>query len=76
MRDNGQVSVFLCVILTSMLLLGLTVVEMTRVSMGRAKAAEAAAGAAAEVKAAYHRELFEEYHLLAVDREFCGQGEG
>lgn len=43
MRDNGQVSVFLCVILTSMLLLGLTVVEMTRVSMGRAKAAEAAA---------------------------------
>lgn len=76
MRDNGQVSVFLCVILTSMLLLGLTVVEMTRVSMGRAKAAEAAAGAAAEVKAAYHRELFEEYHLLAVDREFGGQGEG
>ena len=37
MRDNGQVSVFLCVILTSMLLLGLTVVEMTRVSMGRGR---------------------------------------
>lgn len=76
MRDNGQISVFLCVILTSVLLLGLTAVEMTRVSMGRAKAAEAAGGASAEVKAAYHKELFEEYHLLAVDKEFGGQGEG
>ena len=76
MGNKGQVTVFLCLVLLSLLILGLTSVEMVRVSMGGARAAEAADGAAQEIKAAYNRRLFDEYHLLAVDRNFGGQGEG
>ena len=67
MRNQGHVTVFLSIILISMLLLGLSVLEMARIRMGSAKAAMAAEGAACDVKAAYDKELFEEYHLLAVD---------
>lgn len=76
MENRGQVTVFLCLVLMSLLLLGITTLEMVRVRMGSAKAAEAADGAACEIQAAYNRELFDEYHLLAVDRTFAGQGEG
>jgi len=64
MRNQGHVTVFLSIILISMLLLGLSVLEMARIRMGSAKAAMAAEGAACDVKAAYDKELFEEYHLL------------
>lgn len=76
MNNKGQITVFLSLLVVAMLLLGLSVIEIVRVSMGRAKAAEAAAGAVYDVKAAYHKELFGEYHLLAVDRELGGQGDG
>ena len=76
MRNQGHVTVFLSIILISMLLLGLSVLEMARIRMGSAKAAMAAEGAACDVKAAYDKELFEEYHLLAVDSTFGGHGEG
>lgn len=76
MNNKGQITVFLSLLMVTMLLLGLSVVEIVRVNMGKAKAAEAAAGAVCDVKAAYHRELFEEYHLLAVDKCLGGQGEG
>ena len=74
MRNQGHVTVFLSIILISMLLLGLSVLEMARIRMGSAKAAMAAEGAACDVKAAYDKELFEEYHLLAVDSTFGGHG--
>lgn len=48
MGNKGQVTVFLCLVLLSLLILGLTSVEMVRVSMGGARAAEAADGAAQE----------------------------
>ena len=45
MRNQGHVTVFLSIILISMLLLGLSVLEMARIRMGSAKAAMAAEGA-------------------------------
>ena len=51
MRNQGHVTVFLSIILISMLLLGLSVLEMARIRMGSAKAAMAAEGAACDVKA-------------------------
>lgn len=55
MGNRGQVTVFLCLVLMSLLLLGITTLEMVRVRMGSAKAAEAADGAACEIQAAYNR---------------------
>jgi hypothetical protein len=76
MDNKGQITVFLCLLMTSMLLIGLTALELVRIHIGRAKVAEAARGAASDVEAAYCAELFEKYHLLAIDKNFGGQGEG
>lgn len=76
MDNKGQITVFLCLLMTSMLLIGLTALELVRLHVGRAKVAEAARGAASDVEAAYCTELFEKYHLLAIDKNFGGQGEG
>ena len=75
-NNRGQITVFLCIVLTSILLIGFTALERVRISMGSAKAAEAARGAVNDVRAAYNKPLFERYHLLAIDKEFDGQGEG
>lgn len=76
MKNGGQITVFLCLVLLSILLLGFTALEIVRVKTGSARAAIAADGAVHSVMAAYNKPLFQEYHLLAVDRELQGQGEG
>ncbi len=76
MNNRGQITVFLSILTTSMLLLGLTMIEVARIKMGDARTVEATCGAVENVKAAYCRELFDEYHLLAIDKNFGGQGEG
>ena len=76
MKNDGQITVFLCLVLLSILLLGFTALEIVRVKTGSARAAIAADGAVHSVMAAYNKPLFQEYHLLAVDRELQGQGEG
>ena len=76
MGNRGHITVFLCLVLIPLLILGISVLEMVRIKMGSAKAAETADGAANEILAAYDKRLFDEYHLLAVDKNFRGQGEG
>ena len=76
MGNRGHITVFLCLVLIPLLILGISVLEMVRIKMGSAKAAETADGAANEILAAYDMRLFDEYHLLAVDKNFGGQGEG
>lgn len=76
MGNRGHITVFLCLVLIPLLILGISVLEMVRIKMGSAKAAETADGAAHEILAAYDKRLFDEYHLLAVDKNFRGQGEG
>jgi hypothetical protein len=60
----------------SILLIGLTALEVTRISMDRAKVAETTKGALENVKADYNTKLFEDYHLLLLDRTYSGLGEG
>lgn len=76
MKNGGQITVFLSLVLCGILALMLSATEIVRISVGNAKAAVAAEAAALSVQAAYNRELFEVYHLLAIDKEFGGQGEG
>lgn len=76
MNNKGQITVFLCLLLVSMLLIGLTAIEITKINMERAKVSEAAKGAMESLKADYNPDLFEDYHLLLLDRTFAGAGEG
>ncbi|MGN0395520.1 MAG: DUF5702 domain-containing protein, partial [Coprococcus sp.] len=75
MDNRGQITVFLCLLLTSMLLIGLTALEMIRINTGKAKFSQASKGAMENLKAGYSRELFEAYHLLLLDKNCNGQGE-
>lgn len=75
MDNRGQITVFLSLLTLTMLVLGMSAVEIVRIKTGDAKAVIATAGAADDVKAAYNRSLFDEYHILAIDKEFGGQGE-
>lgn len=76
MDNRGKITVFLCLLIVSMLLIGLTAVEIIRIHMNRARVAEAANGAMESLKADYHVDLFEDYHLLLLDRSYAGAGEG
>ena len=75
-NNKGNITVFLSLLLISLLILGLTAVEITHAYMGRAKVAEASKGATESIKADYVAELFEDYHLLLLDKTYGGAGEG
>lgn len=74
--NKGKITVFLCLLIVSMLLVGLTALEITRIHMDRAKVIEASKGAMENLKADYNVRLFEDYHLLLLDRTYAGAGEG
>lgn len=75
-NNKGNITVFLSLLLISLLILGLTAVEITHAYMGRTKVAEASKGATESIKADYVAELFEDYHLLLLDKTYGGAGEG
>lgn len=76
MNNKGRITVFLSLLTVSMLLLGLTALEITGIYTDRAKVTEAAKGAMESLKADYNVDLFEQYHLLLLDRTYAGAGEG
>lgn len=81
MNNKGQITVFLCVVMTIMILIGLTVIEITRINSEEIAFDYASRGAMEEVKAGYHKELFDRYHLLFRElskenngeTEICGE---
>lgn len=75
MNNRGQITVFLCLIMTAMLLIGLTALEVIRINAGKTVFSCSANGAMEDLKARYNAELFEDYHLLFLDGSFGGQGE-
>lgn len=76
MNNKGRITVFLSLLTVSMLLVGLTALEITGIYTDRAKVTEAAKGAMESLKADYNVDLFEQYHLLLLDRTYAGAGEG
>lgn len=75
MKNRGQITVYLCLVINVMLLLGLTSLEGIRIYMGRGKVERSAIGAANSIMADYNSELFRRYHLLLIDTAYGGRGE-
>ena len=76
LNNKGQTTVFLTLIISIMLLLILLLLEGSRIYMGRAKAGVAFQGGLSHVMADYQPVLFEQYHLLLLDKNYGGKGEG
>ena len=62
MRNQGQITVFLSLILISLLVLFLAAIGVVEFHMDRARVSEAAKGASEHIKADYQEQIFEEYH--------------
>lgn len=76
MRNQGQITVFLSLILVSLLILFLAAIGAVGFYMDRARVSEAAKGASEHIKADYQGQIFEEYHVLLLDKTYAGRGEG
>jgi hypothetical protein len=76
LKNNGQITVFLSLVLISLLGLFLAAVGITGIYMNRARVAEAARGASLHIQAEYQSQIFDRYHLLLLDKSYMGYGEG
>ncbi len=76
MNGKGQITVFMSLLFSSILVLFLAAVEITDIYMKKAKTAQASKGACESIKADYNALLFENYHLLLLDKTYTGKGEG
>ena len=76
MNSKGQITVFMSLLFSSILVLFLAAVEITDIYMKKAKTAQASKGVCESIKADYNAMLFEKYHLLLLDKTYLGKGEG
>ena len=76
MNNKGNITVFLCLILSVMLLLGLTVINVVKNYSYKEQAVMSARIALRNVRAEYNSYIFENYHILLFDMEYGGKREG
>lgn len=76
MNNKGQITVFLCLMISSMLLLGLTFVKIADRYSARQKAVMDGRIAISNIKTEYNRYIFDNYHILLFDMSDGGRGEG
>lgn len=75
MNNKGRITVFLSLITGVMLILGITIIRIVDLRAAKAKAAICANVSLSSVKALYNNYIFEHYHILLFDKDFCGKGE-
>lgn len=68
--NNGQITVFLSLLLTCILLFMMTCCEGVHIYLGKGRAARTLVSAQESVMADYNRFLWEQYHILAVDETY------
>ncbi len=76
MNNKGKITVFLCLIISSMMILGLTMVKVVDRYSAREKVVMSARTAMSNVKSRYNSYIFENYHILLFDISCGGKGEG
>lgn len=74
--NQGQITIYVCAMLSVFLILILTVLQGICIWEGGAKCSQSTAGAVSSLKGDYQPDLFRRYHLLALDRTYYGRGEG
>lgn len=74
--NKGSITVFLCLLLSVILILCLTLFNVSYIYGAKSKIAMCGRSAASGIKANYNSYIFENYHILLFDKEFGGMGEG
>ncbi len=75
MNNQGKITVFLCLLLSSLLVLGLAIIGAVNVCSARGKIAMCARTAMYNARAGYNSYIFEHYHILLFDMNQGGKGE-
>ncbi len=76
MDNNGKITVFLTLLISSLVLLGTTVLYIADIQSAKVKTALCGRTAVSSVKATYNEYIFEHYHVLLFDKSCSGLGEG
>ena len=75
MNNKGNITVFLCLIISVMLILGIKVIALVEYRAAKAKTSICAKQTLSSVTACYNRYIFEHYHILLFDKGCSGKGE-
>lgn len=76
MDNKGRITVFLSLMVCSMLALVTTVLKVADIRNARAKAAMCGRGAVSSIRATYNNYIYDNYHILLFDKNCSGKGEG
>jgi len=75
MNNKGSVTIFLCLLISAMILLGITAIRAVEYNLAEGKGAIAVKSALSSVDAGYNSYIFENYHILLFDKNCNGKGE-
>lgn len=76
MNNRGKITVFLCLTVSVILMLFITVLKIINIYSAKEKATMCARVAMSNVRAGYNRYVFDNYHILLFDLNCGGKGEG
>lgn len=76
MKNRGSVTIFCCLIITALVILGLAAIDVVGHHLAEAKGAIAVRSAMSGVDGGYNSYIFENYHILLFDKNCDGRGEG
>ncbi len=76
MNNKGQVTAFISMVLVVLMIFIPAIINAIDVECAKAKSVTLLRTAGSGIKADYNRYVFDEYHLLLVDKNYYGKGEG
>ena len=76
MRNKGYVTVFLSIMLVVMLIISTAVIHVVDISGAKTKSVTAVRSATSNELANYNRFIFDRYHILLLDSDAGGRGQG
>ena len=76
MKNKGYITVFLSLILVAMLVVIYAVIDISDRSNAKTKSYAAVSSACSGELAAYNRTVYDRYHILLLDKNMSGRGEG
>ena len=76
MNNKGKITVFLCLMVSVLLMLGTTMLRVVSVMNAKSKSVMCTRTAISNTQAGYNRYIFDHYHILLFDKNGNGKGEG
>lgn len=76
MNNKGQITVFLCLLMSGLLVLATAMLRVVSVQGAKSKSAMCTRTALSDIQAGYNRYIYDHYHILLFDKTGNGKGEG